>query len=119
MISPLGMILAAAGKPTPSMWAVTTQSLLLLGAAAALMVLGWLVMRHNRARPATDEDASDAGFSLDDLRGLHRQGLLTDEEFARIKARMIASMNADTRQATDEDLPPGNTPSGDDQAAQS
>jgi hypothetical protein len=42
----------------------------------------------------TDEPAS-LGFSLSDLRELHRSGKLSDEEFERARTKMAASMKRD------------------------
>lgn len=39
-------------------------------------------------------------FSLGDLRRLHREGKLNDEEFARAKAKLVGSMQATLKKET-------------------
>jgi hypothetical protein len=72
--------------------------LLWLGLAIALAVaigVGGFILR--RIMLSRDQKASphDPGFTLDDLRAMHRTGQISDEEFARAKARMIAAAKAE------------------------
>lgn len=78
--------------------------------AAVVMALAGLLLRKVLLRP--DETVEDQGFTLADMRRLHEQGELSDEEFKAARALMIARsramMNAqDERGRTDGgDLPP-------------
>ena len=67
-------------------------ALALLVVAAAVVI--WLIRRAIRP-PAGDS----GGFSLQELRELHAQGRLTDEEFERAKASIIGRISA--RRPTD------------------
>jgi hypothetical protein len=63
-----------------------------------LLVLGFVAVARLRRWLKEDDDEGDApvatGFSLSDLRRLHRQGQMTDEEFERARAKMMASAKA-------------------------
>jgi uncharacterized membrane protein len=54
-----------------------------------LGVLLWWVRRHFRAWMSQNSDVTGAGFTLADLRDLHRKGHMSDEEFERAKAKIV------------------------------
>ena len=57
----------------------------------ALVVAGfYLVMRLRRWLKEDDSQPSGIGFTLGDLRALHRKGEITDEQFERARAQMLA-----------------------------
>jgi hypothetical protein len=62
-----------------------------LTAVAAILIGFWLVM-WLRKRLYQPDEPTPAGFSLADLRQLHREGKLTAEEYERAKAKMTASL---------------------------
>jgi hypothetical protein len=65
---------------------VILWSLLLIG----LIVAGWLtVWQVKRRMQGTDEVLGNAGFTLSDLRRLHKSGQMSDEEFEKAKARVV------------------------------
>ncbi len=67
--------------------------LILIVVAAAIGLFGfWLYRRLTR--PLT-EDEPEAGFTLSDLRRLHKEGQISDEEFARARGRLIAGVKLD------------------------
>jgi len=47
-----------------------------------------------RKRMSPDEDFHGEGFSLSDLRQMHKSGQLSEEEFERAKAKMVETMQA-------------------------
>jgi hypothetical protein len=57
-------------------------------------------------------DASTGGFTLHDLRQLHKAGEISDDEFTRAKAQMIGRIAADdeAESASQPDASPGNPP---------
>lgn len=55
----------------------------------------WLVTLLKRRLQQSDDGASSPGFSLADLRALHRSGQLSDEEFERARTKMAASLKRD------------------------
>lgn len=58
-----------------------------------LVVVGWIaVVRIRRWMRESAEQA--APFTLEDLRRLHREGKLTDEEFARAREAMLGSIRS-------------------------
>lgn len=73
----------------------------LLTAMAAMMVVIGLIARKLLADPIESSNAR-AVFSLSDLRRLHREGQLSDEEFQAAKAAVIAGTSA---QLKDDDAP--------------
>ena len=71
-------------------------SLLLIG----LIVAGWLTVWQVRRRLQRDDTLGNAGFTLSDLRQLHKSGQMTDEEFERAKAKVVeAARKAAARDA--------------------
>jgi len=71
-------------------------SLLLIG----LIVAGWLTVWQVRRRLQRDDPTGNAGFTLSDLRQLHKSGQMTDEEFQRARDRVVeAARKAAERQA--------------------
>src|SRR3954467_15884260 len=62
---------------------VILWSLLLIG----LIVAGWLtVWQVKRRLQKTDDGLGPSGFTLSDLRRLHKSGQMSDEEFEKAKA---------------------------------
>lgn len=57
-------------------------------ALAVIAVIGWVAISRIRAWMKPTED-TDEGFTLSDLRRLHREGALSDEEFERAQAQII------------------------------
>jgi hypothetical protein len=66
---------------------------ILLGALAlvAVVVVGLVVVSRVRKRltAADDQPGAGGGFMLSDLRRMHKEGQISDEEFERAKARVI------------------------------
>jgi hypothetical protein len=55
----------------------------------------WLVTLLKRRLTRSDDEPAPLGFSLADLRELHRSGKLSDEEFERARTKMAASLKRD------------------------
>lgn len=64
---------------------IVIWSLLLIG----LIVVGWLTVWQVRRRLQRDDLTANAGFTLSDLRQLHKSGQMTDEEFDAAKAKVL------------------------------
>lgn len=65
---------------------IVLWSLLLIG----LIVAGWLtVWQVKRRLQQTDDVLGNAGFTLSDLRRLHKSGQMSDDEFEKAKARVV------------------------------
>lgn len=58
-------------------------------ALALVAVIGWVAITRIRAWMRQPDDI-DEGFTLADLRRLHREGQLSDEEFERAQEQIIA-----------------------------
>lgn len=60
-------------------------------ALTVVVVIGWIAIARIRAwmRPA---DETDEGFTLADLRRLRREGAITEEEYERAHATMVAAV---------------------------
>jgi hypothetical protein len=63
-------------------------SMVLIG----LLVAAFITVAQIKKRMIKDEDPSGVGFSLGDLRALHRDGKMTDQEFEKAKAALVESM---------------------------
>lgn len=64
--------------------------LLLLGIMAVVAV-GFIVVQRVKRAYSTEDSRPDAnvGFTLSDLRELHKSGQMSDEEFEKAKAKVI------------------------------
>lgn len=60
-------------------------------ALAIVAVVGWVAITRIRAWMRQTDDI-DEGFTLADLRRLHREGQLSDEEFERAQAQIISAV---------------------------
>jgi hypothetical protein len=60
--------------------------------AVVLLMFGAVVWARKRLSP--DEDFHGEGFSLGDLRRMHKEGKLSDEELERAKSKMVETMHA-------------------------
>src|SRR2546425_232392 len=75
---------------------IVVWSLLLIG----LIVAGWLTVWQVRRRLQKDDSLGSSGFTVSDLRQLHKSGQMTDEEFDRAKAKVVeAARRAAQREA--------------------
>ncbi|HMN95755.1 MAG TPA: hypothetical protein PKC43_05830 [Phycisphaerales bacterium] len=60
-----------------------------LGVLAALAVVGTVTIAVVRRRMRSAADERNVPFTLDELRRLHREGKLTEDEFARARQSML------------------------------
>jgi uncharacterized membrane protein len=67
---------------------IIVWSLVLLG----LVVVAFALVAWVKKRTQAPDEAPSAGFTLAELRDLHRQGKLSAEEFERAKAALMASL---------------------------
>ena len=91
---PAGLLPIADAEPNP--WPVTIWSGILIG---ILLVLFLVVSAIRRSMRSDEASGGSAGFTLGDLRSLHRQGKMTDEEFEKAKALLIGQTRRDTERA--------------------
>src|SRR5688572_25342178 len=67
-----------------------------------LLVAGFFAISRLRQWLREDDTpVSPIGFTLSDLRQLHKQGQMTDEEFERAKAKIVGSAKAMTYKMPD------------------
>jgi hypothetical protein len=64
---------------------IVQVSLILL----ALIFGGWVTVWQVKRRLTQPDETSGAGFTLSDLRQLHKSGQMSDEEFERAKAKVV------------------------------
>ena len=75
---------------------IVTWSLILM----ALIVAGWVTVWQVRRRMTRPDETAGTGFTLSDLRQLHKSGQMSDEEFERAKAKVVdAARRATAREA--------------------
>jgi hypothetical protein len=60
-------------------------SLVLVG----LILAGWVTVWQVRRRLTKPDETSGTGFTLSDLRQLHKSGQMSDAEFERAKAKVV------------------------------
>lgn len=78
---------------------VMLWSIVLIG----LLVAAFIAVTQFKKRIIQDEDLSGGGFSLGDLRALHRQGKMSTEEFEKAKAALVEAMKrAEERRAQEQ-----------------
>jgi hypothetical protein len=74
---------------------VLPLGILLGGLLVAMLIVSWV-----RKRLKEPDEPASAGFTLSDLRQLHKSGQMSDEEFERAKAKVVeAARRAAERQA--------------------
>jgi uncharacterized membrane protein len=61
----------------------------------AVVVVGFIAAVWVKRRVQQQDTAQPIGFSLADLRELHRTGKISDEEFERARGKMAASLKKD------------------------
>ena len=76
-----------------------------------LLIVGLVVVMYIRRQITEADEPSKPGFTLSDLRQLHKRGQMTDEEFEKAKAKIIGAARATMDKG---DVPPaaGGGPSG-------
>jgi hypothetical protein len=83
----------AQSNSSPFLWITILLVVVLIFAG----VVFWL-----RQRLSPHEDFRGEGFTLGDLRRLHKEGKLSDAEFERAKAGMIAATHAAEKRKQEE-----------------
>jgi hypothetical protein len=86
-------MLAQGSDTTPFVWA----SVLIVLVLALFGVVAWL-----RRRLSPNEDFHAEGFTLGDLRKLHQAGKLSDEEFEKAKAGIVAAAQLSAKRKEEE-----------------
>jgi hypothetical protein len=76
--------------------------LLIVVLAAAYAVI-WL---RRRLWSQEDADLPSTGFSLGDLKQLHRQGKITDQEFQTAREKVVAAAHATAQRQATKPTPP-------------
>ena len=84
------MIFAAANDSK----AILVWSLVLLAA----VIVGFVLVLWVKRRLRQVDEAPTLGFSLADLRELHRTGKISDQEFERARGKMAASLKREIAQ---------------------
>ena len=70
---------------------------------AGMLLVAFVIVSWVRKRLKEPEQPVSAGFTLSDLRQLHKSGQMSDEEFERAKAKVVeAARRATERQAAHE-----------------
>jgi hypothetical protein len=90
-MSTLPSFILAQDEPQ-SVFGIIVSVLFVLAAALAFVLLVGYVRKRVLAK---EEPGMGAGFTLGDLRALHRAGKMTDEEFERAKGLVIATAKRD------------------------
>ena len=67
----------------------------------ALIVVGFLVVVRLRQWLQTDDEPVASGFSISDLKRLHKEGKISTEEFERARGKMVGAAKAMTANLPD------------------
>lgn len=83
----------------------------LLGILLGVVIVGTIIIFILRRSLSGASDMLDQGFLLDDLRRLHREGELSDEEFDKAKAALVSRLTSATPDIpADSGVTPRRTP---------
>jgi hypothetical protein len=82
-------LLASVSSDTSTFGDLLPWIMLLLG----MVVIGAIVIAWVRRLTQQDSGVDAPGFTLQQLRDMHAEGLLNDEEFARAKQEMIEQLS--------------------------
>ena len=80
-------LLAQSSAGSVFVWSLILIVLIVIGAAAVMRLRRWL--KEDDTTPS-----GGIGFTLSDLRQLHKQGQMTDAEFERARAKMVEAGRA-------------------------
>ncbi len=78
---------------TSSAVSVLVWSIILI----AMVVVGLLAVSWVKKRIQQPDEPASAGFSLDDLRKLRRDGQISDEQYERARQRLIGGLQDEQR----------------------
>jgi hypothetical protein len=85
--------------------------LVLSGLILLLCVVGFVLITWVRGRlKADDTGVGQTGFTLADLRRLHKQGQMTDEEYERARSQLVALAQRAVNEEQDAIGPPQRLP---------
>lgn len=85
--------LAQSAATRQEAWSILTGLSLIVAAGVAAAIVGFIIWRRF-TRDTEPTVTPDTAFTLADLRRLHREGQLSDEEFERARAAIIAQTRA-------------------------
>lgn len=84
--------LLAQGQPKPVDQQAVISVVVWVGVLIGVVVVAGLIVMAMRRRLQRDDRVGSAGL-FEDMRRLHAEGKLSDEEFARVKERMSRRMS--------------------------
>ncbi len=70
-----------------------------------LVVVGAALAMWVRKRIAADDSKAPGGFTLGDVRALHRAGKMTDQEFEKAKTKILAATKIKAGREIDDSHP--------------
>src|SRR5688572_6933167 len=94
----LPLLIAAATDKSSRLFAETLPWILVL---LGVIVAGGVIIFIARRYVNSGDGAAAGGFTLHDLREMHKAGEISDEEFARAKAQMIGRLAVDNNAKPD------------------
>src|SRR5438045_4416321 len=78
------------------------------GVLVGVLIVGMVIVAKVKRRLQQPDEPISAGFTLSDLRQLHKSGQMTDEEFERAKEKVVeAARRATERQEVRRDSATG------------
>ena len=101
-------LLTLARTPDPTaIWDTLGRVLLVVVAAIVLLVLGLWLKRRIVGSPEPEAPIPMGGFGMSELRKMRDRGELSEEEFERARAKLVAraKAHADAEEVTPDDRP--------------
>jgi len=77
------------------------------GILIALLVAAFVGVALLKKRLVKPHEGMSGGFTLSDLRALHRSGKMSDEEFEKAKEAVVAASRRASERQAQQNKPPG------------
>ena len=79
------------------------------GVLIVLLVVAFAGVAVLKKRLTKPDETMSAGFTLSDLRALHRNGKMSDEEFERAKEAVVSAAHRAAQRQAQQNKPPKST----------
>lgn len=80
------------------------------GVLIVLLVVAFAGVAVLKKRLTKPDETMSSGFTLSDLRALHRNGKMSEEEFERAKEAVVSAARRAAERQAQQKKPPGSTP---------
>lgn len=77
---------------------ISTENMIWIGSGLAILftaAVAGLVLARRFFHPGSQSSGEPAGFTLKGLQNMHQKGLISDEEYQQMKAKIAAEVKGD------------------------